>query len=233
MFRYVALNAFIGLFSVVMCIWALVISIFGGSGRAVHFRCAAPWAKVILRVCGIHVTVHGLENVSPEIPRIYMCNHQSFFDIWTILAFLPVDFKFILKQELMKIPLLGPAMTRAGYIGIERKDPREAVKSIAVAAQRIKDGASVLIFPEGTRSPDGRLLSFKRGGFKLAFKSGCDIVPMVINGSHRIATKGSLRINKGSFSFRIGEPISLSGYGKKDIQRLMDEVHETIGATLT
>ena len=232
MFRYVVLNAFIGLFSVVMCIWALVIAIFGGTGRAVHFGCAVPWAKVILRVCGIRVTVSGLENVHAEIPRIYMCNHQSFFDIWTLLAFLPVDFKFILKQELMKIPLLGPAMTRAGYIGIERKDPREAVKSIALAAQRIKDGASVLIFPEGTRSVDGRLQSFKRGGFNLALKSGCDIVPMVINGSHRIATKGSLRINKGSFSFQIGEPISLSGRGKKDIPGLMDQVHQAIGDKL-
>jgi 1-acyl-sn-glycerol-3-phosphate acyltransferase len=232
MFRYVALNAFIGLFSVIMCIWALVIPVFWSSGRAVHFRCAVPWAKIILRVCGIRVTVRGLENVRAEIPRIYMCNHQSFFDIWTILAFLPVDFKFILKQELMKIPLLGPAMTQAGYIGIERKDPREAVKSIALAAKRIKDGASVLIFPEGTRSVDGRLQPFKRGGFNLAFKSGCDIVPMVINGSHRIATKGSLRINKGSYSFQIGEPISLSGYRKKDIPRLMERVHQAIGAQL-
>jgi 1-acyl-sn-glycerol-3-phosphate acyltransferase len=232
MFRYIALNAFIGLFSVIMCIWALLIPIFGGSGRTVHFRCAVPWAKVILRVCGIRVAVRGLENVRAEIPRIYMCNHQSFFDIWTILAFLPVDFKFILKQELMKIPLLGPAMTQAGYIGIERKDPREAVKSIALAVQRIKDGASVLIFPEGTRSADGRLQSFKRGGFNLAFKAGCDIVPMVINGSHRIATKGSLRINKGSFSFQIGEPMSLSGYGKKDIPRLMDRVHDAISEHL-
>jgi len=232
MLRYVVLDAFIGIFSILMCIWALVISIFGGSGRAVHFRCAVPWSKVILRVCGIQVTVRGLENVRAEIPRIYMCNHQSFFDIWTILAFLPVDFKFILKQELMKIPLLGPAMTRAGYIGIERKDPRKAVKSIALAAQRIKDGASVLIFPEGTRSPDGRLQSFKRGGFNLAVKSGCDIVPMAIDGSHRIATKGSLRINKGAYSFHIGEPISLSSYRKKDIQRLMDDVHHAISAHL-
>jgi len=143
-----------------------------------------------------------------------------------------VDFKFILKQELMKIPLLGPAMIRAGYIGIERKDPRKAVKSIALAAQRIRDGASVLIFPEGTRSPDGRLQSFKRGGFNLAFKSGCDIVPVVINGSHRIATKGSLRINKGAYSLHIGEPISLTDYGKKDIQRLMDKVHDAIAAQL-
>ena len=232
MLRYIALNAFIGLFSVLMCIWALVIPIFWGSGRAVHFRCAVPWAKVILRVCGIRVTVRGRENVSPEIPRIYMCNHQSFFDIWTLLAFLPVDFKFILKQELMNIPLLGPAMRGAGYIGVERKDPRKAVKSIALAAKRIREGASVLIFPEGTRSPDGRLQSFKRGGFNLAFKSGCDIVPVAINGSHRIAKKGSLCINKGSYSLHIGEPIALSGYGKRDIQRLMDDVHEAIGEKL-
>jgi 1-acyl-sn-glycerol-3-phosphate acyltransferase len=130
MLRYVVLDAFIGIFSILMCIWALVIPIFGGSGRAVHFGCAVPWSKVILRVCGIRVTVRGLENVNPEIPRIYMSNHQSFFDIWTILAFLPVDFKFILKQELMKIPLLGPAMTRAGYIGIERKDPEKRSKAL-------------------------------------------------------------------------------------------------------
>ena len=232
MLRYIALNAFIGLFSVIMCIWALMIPVFGGSGRTVHFRCAVPWAKVILRVCGIRVNVHGRENVNPEAPRIYMCNHQSFFDIWTLLAFLPVDFKFILKQELMNIPLLGPAMKQAGYIGVERKDPRKAVKSIALAAKRIKDGASVLIFPEGTRSVDGRLQSFKRGGFNLAFKSGCDIVPVVINGSNRIATKGSLRINKGSYSLHIGGPISLSDYGKKDIQSLMDNIHQVMAEQL-
>jgi len=232
MLRYVALNAFIGIFSILMSLWGIAIAAFGGSPRSVHFGCAVPWAKIILRVCGICVTVRGRKNVNPEAPRIYMCNHQSFFDIWTLLAFLPVDFKFILKQELMKIPLLGPAMIRAGYIGIERKDPRKAVKSIALAAQRIRDGASVLIFPEGTRSPDGRLQSFKRGGFNLAFKSGCDIVPVVINGSHRIATKGSLRINKGAYSLHIGEPISLTDYGKKDIQRLMDKVHDAIAAQL-
>ena len=232
MLRYVALDAFIGIFSILMCFWGLAISAFGGSAKAVHFKCAVPWAKIILRVCGIHVTVYGGEKVDPEIPRIYMSNHQSFFDIWTLLAFLPVDFKFILKQELMKIPPLGPAMKRAGYIGIERKDPRKAVKSIALAAKRIRDGASVLIFPEGTRSPDGRLQSFKRGGFNLALKSGCEIVPVVINGSHRIAAKGSLRINKGSYSLHIGEPISLSGYSKKDTQKLMDRVHHAISEHL-
>ncbi|HKI48247.1 MAG TPA: lysophospholipid acyltransferase family protein, partial [Desulfobacteria bacterium] len=100
MLRYVVLDAFIGIFSILMCIWALVIPVFGGSGRAVHFLCAVPWSKVILRVCGIRVTVRGLENVNPEIPRIYMSNHQSYFDIFVLLGYLPVHFKFILKEEL-------------------------------------------------------------------------------------------------------------------------------------
>ncbi len=233
MLRYVALNAFIGIFSIFMCLWGIAFAAFGASPRSVHFRCAVPWAKIILLVCGIRVTVRGLENVNPEIPRIYMSNHQSFLDIWTLLAFLPVDFKFILKEELMKIPFLGPAMIRAGYIGIERTDPRKAVKSIALAAKRIRDGASVLIFPEGTRSKDGRLQDFKRGGFNLAMKSGCDIVPISIDGSHLLATKGSLKIRRGSYSLYIGEPISLSGYRKKETPKLMEKVHQAISKRLS
>jgi 1-acyl-sn-glycerol-3-phosphate acyltransferase len=233
MIRYVTLNLFIGFFSIFMCLFGITISILGASPRGVHFYCAVPWAKIILLVSGIRVSVFGRENVNTEAPCIYMSNHQSFFDIWTLLAYLPVDFKFILKEELMKIPLLGPAMKRAGYIGIERKDPRKAVKSIAEAARRIRDGASVLIFPEGTRSPDGRLQSFKKGGFNLALKSGCDIVPIAIDGSHRIAPKGSLCIKRGSYSLHIGEPISLEGYRKKDTQKLMSQVHQAISKNIS
>ena len=128
----------------------------------------------------------------------------------------------------MKIPVFGPAVRRAGYIGIERGDPRKAVKSIKQAAERIKNGASVLIFPEGTRSSEGRLGQFKGGGFNLALKSGCDIVPIAINGSYRIAPKGSLKIRKGAFSLSIGKPISLSGYTKRKIPQLMDQVREAM-----
>jgi len=224
MIRYVSLNAFIAVWSVLLSLWGLMISLFDKNGRNVHFYCAVPWARVILRVCGIQVNVNGLENVDPNVPRIYMTNHQSFFDIFALLASLPVNFKFILKQELMKIPFFGPAMRKAGYIGIERDDPRKAVESMKQAADRIKNGASVLIFPEGTRSPDGRLQAFKKGGFNLAVKAGCDIVPIGIKDSFRIAPKGSLRIQKGAFGLRIGRPVSLSGLGKRDIPRLMEQV---------
>jgi len=228
MIRYLSLNAFIAVWTIIMSTWGIMISVVDKTGRKVHFCCAVPWSKIILRVCGIRVRVRGLENLDTEVPRIYMTNHQSFFDIFALLACLPVNFKFILKQELMKLPVFGPAMRKAGYIGIERGDPRKAIKSMNLAAERIKNGASVLIFPEGTRSPDGRLGQFKKGGFSLALKSGCDIVPMAISDSYRIAPKGSLRIKKGSFGLSIGKPISLAGYTKRKIPQLMDQVREAM-----
>ncbi|MFC1884408.1 lysophospholipid acyltransferase family protein [Thermodesulfobacteriota bacterium] len=228
MIRYFFLNAFIGVFSAIFCIWGLMVALFDRTGKKVHKVTAVPWARGILKVCGVKVIVTGLENVNSNMPRVYMNNHQSFFDIFALLACLPVDFKFILKQELMRIPLLGPAMKRARYISIDRENPRKAVKSMDEAAERIRNGASVVIFPEGTRSPDGHLLPLKKGGFVLALKSGCDIVPITIDGSHRIAPKGSLRINKGSFNLHIGQPIPVSGYSKKNIDELMEKVRFAI-----
>ena len=199
---------------------------FDPNGRRVHFYAARPWARVVLRVCGVGVTVGGLENVDIDVPCIYMVNHQSAFDIFTLLAFLPVDFKFILKQELMKIPLFGWAMKRAGYIAIDRGDPRKAIKSMNMAAEKIKQGASVLIFPEGTRSKDGHLQVFKKGGFHLAVKSGCDIVPIVILNSRNIVRKGSMRISGGDIRMEICDPIPLNEYGKRQVDQLMGRVRE-------
>lgn len=224
MIRYVALNAFIAVYSIFFCLWGLFLSLFDPTGTQVHRYCAVPWAKGILQVCGIKVKVKGKAGLNPSVPRIYMVNHQSFFDIFILLAHLPVNFKFILKQELMRIPLLGPAMKGARYIAIERDDPRKAVESMNQAAEKIKDGASVLIFPEGTRSRDGRLQPFKKGGFSLAVKAGCDIVPVVIIGSARIASKGSLRIQKGWVKMHIGNPVLLSGSTKRDVPRIMEQV---------
>ena len=228
MIKFLLLNAFIAIHSIILCIWSLLISVFDRNGRMVHFYAAAPWAKASLWVCGIKVEVEGHEHIESRVPRIYMTNHQSYFDIFALLAYLPVDFKFIVKQELMRIPLLGCAMRRAGYIGIEREDPRKAVRSINEAAEKIKGGASVVIFPEGTRSLDGRVQPFKKGGFNLALKSGCDIVPVTISNSYRIVPKGSLKINKGSFGIHFGLPISTKDYSKKNMGQLMARVRDAI-----
>ena len=228
MIRFFYLNAFIALFTIICSAWGLLLSAFDRSGRVIHYYAAAPWARRILRVCGVKVAVTGRQNVDSHRPHIYMANHQSYFDILALLAYLPVDFKFILKQELMKIPLFGLAMKRTGYIAINREDPRKAVRSINEASKRIKNGPSVLIFPEGTRSVDGRIQSFKRGGFHLALKSGCDLLPVTIINSHNIVPKGSLSVNRGVITMAIGKPISVKTYTKKDTDQLMNRVREAI-----
>jgi 1-acyl-sn-glycerol-3-phosphate acyltransferase len=119
-------------------------------------------------------------------------------------------------------------MRQARYIAIDRANPRKAVQSMNEAAERIKSGASVVVFPEGTRSEDGRLQPFKRGGFLLALKSGCDLVPVTIHGSNRVAPKGSLRIRPGRVTVIIGETVSLEGYGKRNVDELMERVHRAM-----
>jgi 1-acyl-sn-glycerol-3-phosphate acyltransferase len=228
MLRFFFLNAFIAIHTIVFCVWALILSMLDKRGRLTHFYAAVPWAKVILWVCGARVKVKGLENVDRYEPRIYLSNHQSYFDIFTLLAHLPADFKFMLKQELMRIPLFGFAMKRAKYIAIDREEPRKAVKSINEAVRKINEGASMLIFPEGTRSEDGKLQPFKTGGFRLALKAGCDVVPVAISNSRNIVPKGSLKINKGTIAMNIGTPISVKGYAKKDMDKLMGQVREAI-----
>lgn len=231
--RALLLNAIIGILSIAFSLWGILLSFFDRSGgRLVHYYCASVWGRIILWVCGVNVRVDGLVNVEREIPRIYMSNHQSFFDIFILLAYLPVDFKFILKAELTRIPFLGSAMKRAGYVSIDRTNPRKALKSMNEAAQRITSGASVLIFPEGTRSEDGLLQAFKPGGFHLSIKSGCAIVPIAINNSRAIAPKGSLKITPGSVTMIIGKPIPVNTYSRKEMEQLMDQVWTAIDSQM-
>lgn len=228
MLRSLFVNTLVIVHSILMCLWGLLLVPFGRNGRIVHFYAAVPWAKAVLWFCGVKVIAKGLENVDPTVPRIYMTNHQSYLDVFGLLSVLPVDFKFLMKQELMRIPLLGFSMKRAGYIGIEREDPRKAVESMRAAAQRIRAGASVLIFPEGTRSEDGSLQAFKRGGFNLAIRAGCEIVPIGIGGSGRLLPKGSFRVRQGTFAITVGRPIPAARYRKKTIDLLMEEVRAAI-----
>jgi 1-acyl-sn-glycerol-3-phosphate acyltransferase len=230
MLRFLLLNAFITIHSILFSLWGIALSVFDRSGRTVHRYCAVPWAKTILFICGVRVEMRGSENIDAKMPRIYMSNHQSYFDIFTLLAGLPLDFKFILKQELMNIPLLGWAMKGARYISIDREDGRKAVISMNKAAERIRNGASVLIFPEGTRSEDGVVAEFKKGGFLLALKSGCDIVPVAISGSRNVVPKGSRKVNKGTIFFNIGKPIPVVEFSKREMTQLMEKVrNEVVG----
>ncbi len=161
-------------------------------------------------------------------PYILMANHQGAYDIFVLLAYLPVHFKWLAKEELFKIPIFGWAMGAAGYISIDRKGKKKALESIEQAVTKIREGASVLVFPEGTRSPDGQIHSFKKGGFTLAIKAGVPIVPIAIRGSREVLPRSSLRVRPGRIQLVVGKPIPTDDRGMADREGLMEEVRAAI-----
>jgi len=170
------------------------------------------WGKFICAVSGVAVSIEGVENLAPDRNYIFAANHQSQFDIFVLQGFLPYNFRWLAKKELFQVPIWGAAMRKAGYIPVDRSHGRQAVKSLEKAAKRIAEGTSVVIFPEGTRSRDGKLQSFKAGGMVLAIKAGVDLVPVAISGTFAILPKGRLLLHPGRVVIRIGMPIPTSDY---------------------
>jgi 1-acyl-sn-glycerol-3-phosphate acyltransferase len=205
----------------------IVLSFFVRSGNPLH-KIARLWGKSILVVSRIKVTVEGLSNIDPSSPYIYMPNHQSNFDIPVLLGHLTVQFRWLAKMELFKIPVFGRAMRKAGYISIDRNRRESAFESLKVAANKIKSGVSVLIFPEGTRSWDGNIRPFKKGGFVMAIDSGVPIVPVVITGTRAIMPKGKFRVYPGHVSMVILKPIGTSTYTRETKEALMESVRRVI-----
>lgn len=209
----------------------ILVSLFDGRGNRGHLV-GRLWGRSILIGARIKVEVKGLSNIDLSRSYIYMPNHQSNFDIPVLLAHLPVQFRWLAKAELFKIPIFGFAMKRAGYISIDRSKGRSALKSLKKAAEVISSGVSVVIFPEGTRSGDGEILPFKQGGFIIAVDSGVPIAPVVIRGTGSIMPKDRIRIKPGSVVMEIKKPIETSGYTRKNRDDLMKEVRRVIRDSL-
>jgi len=228
MFRTIYINTFIAISTFFFAILGLFTLIFVKKTKFTHFHIAMPWARNILRVSGVQLRLKGIDNIDPDQPYIFMANHQSRFDIFSLIAGLPVSFKFIMKRELLKIPLFGLILRKMRYIAIDRKNRAEAIKTINMAVTILRDGESILIFPEGTRSRDGQLLPFKKGGFHLAIKSECDIVPISISGSREILRKKGTMKGKRTIIMAIGRPVPASVYSEDNITGLIDSVREVI-----
>lgn len=186
------------------------------------------WSRVMLFTSGVKVQVEGLENINPEEAYVFAANHQSQFDIFTILAYLPTQFRWLAKKELFRIPILGGAMKGAGYISIDRSNRKEAFKSIDLAAARVREGTSIVIFPEGTRSLDGKLQSFKKGGFHLAIKSKRPIVPVSISGAFSILPKKGFRVRPQLVKVYISEPVPTAHITPKNRDWLISEIRRRI-----
>jgi 1-acyl-sn-glycerol-3-phosphate acyltransferase len=200
---------------------------FDRKGRAVH-RYARLWGKIALLANRVKVKLEGIENIQGEGPYIFMSNHQGYYDVFALLGRLPFQFKWLVKKELFSIPFLGWTMAAAGYINLDREGTRKTVEAMNQAAQKIQEGMSILIFPEGSRSPDGSIQPFKKGGFNLAIKSRIPIVPIAITGTREIMPKGKLTAAAGQIRIQIGHPIPTQSYSLKEREALIRKVNQAI-----
>ncbi len=210
-----------------LSIVALCVAPFDRGGFTIH-KIARLWAHIYLCVAGVQVSVSGTQRLTSP-PYIFMSNHQSALDIHVLLAHLPFSFKVIAKRSLFLIPFLGWAIKRAGYVSLDRENPRKALKAMDEAAHKIQNGTNILVFPEGTRSVDGKLLPFKKGAFSLALKAGVPIVPVGICGTSALQPEGyQVPVKGGTVSIQLGEPIAIQGRGVS----YKDDVAHTVRARI-
>jgi 1-acyl-sn-glycerol-3-phosphate acyltransferase len=222
-FRYVVLILATLFWGAVGC----VVSLFDRSGEAAVWA-ARNWARWLLAAPRVEVECSGLERIDFSRPYVFMSNHQSVFDVPAIVSTLPVSFRFVAKRELTWIPVFGWALVLARHIIIDRSRRQHCVHSLGRAAEQIRCGTNVIIFPEGTRSETDSLGAFKSGGFHLALRAGVPVLPISVSGSRRIAPKKSLRIESGRIRVHYGQPVPTAGLSLDDREALKEKVREVI-----
>ena len=229
---YIFKAAAIAIITVPAALLTILFGLFDSYGKRVY-GISRLWAWAILRVGGVSVKVRGLDQLRSRQPYVFMVNHQSNIDIPALVQALPAfQLRWIAKRELLWVPFFGWAMWAAKHIVIDRSDRSDALAVLTKARQQIDQGISIVVFPEGTRSTDGSLLPFKRGGFLLAVKTRMPIVPVAIRGTGRILPKGSWRIARGEIEITVGSPISMENYRPGTIRQLATEVYGRVAQQL-
>ncbi|MBI9076613.1 MAG: 1-acyl-sn-glycerol-3-phosphate acyltransferase [Desulfatibacillum sp.] len=213
-------TCFFGLLAVVLCLFM--------DPKIVGQLSGVPWARVNSFVTPMRVRIRGRENVNPTQSYVVCANHQSQYDIFVLYGKLGIDFKWVMKAELRKVPFLGVACARLGHIFIDRSNTEKAVATINAAREKIINGTSVLFFPEGTRSKDGQMLRFKKGAFSFALELGLPILPVTISGTKDILPTDTLDLYPGTATMIIHPPIDTSGYTKENLPELMKKTREAI-----
>lgn len=206
-------------------------SYFDSDGRRAY-GIGKAWAALNMFLMRCPVTTIGRERIDPRQPYVVMSNHRSHVDIWASFLALPLQLRWVMKSELRTIPVFGLACERMGHIYVERGNRDEARASMAEAARRIRAGTSVFFFPEGTRSRDGNLLPFKKGGFRLAIEAQAPVLPVSIFGTDRIMPAKQWKFRAAPVTVVIDEPIATTGMGAHDVPVLMDRTRDAIEAGL-
>ena len=220
--------------TILTALLTILFSMLGMSRRGGYYP-AHFWAKLWCILLFVRVEVKGRENIDKNTSYVFVANHQGAYDIFLIYGYLNHNFKWMLEKSLEKIPFVGFACKISKHIMVDRNSASGIQESMAQAKEILKDGMSLVIFPEGSRTPDGKMKKFKRGAFALATEFGLPIVPLTINGSFSVMTKGSFCINPGKITLTIHAPLSLTeGENEKErTELLMAKSYEAIKSALS
>lgn len=220
-----------------LLLWTLVhffgvVVVAPFSPRAASRWFGGMWGRGLLRAVPARVRVSGLENIDPSVPYVIVANHLSLIDIPTLYGWLPLDLKWIMKKEVRKIPLIGPATAMLGHVFLDRGDHVAAVRALEAMKTKLQPGTSILFFPEGTRSRSGRLQAFRMGAFHMARDLEIGILPVSICGSDRILTPDTLDLHPGSLRLIVHPAINVAEVRTASAEALRDRVRETIAGAL-
>lgn len=199
----------------------------------VYFAYARSWSRLVLRWSGVNVNVSGAEHLVPGERYVYASNHASMFDIPVILACVPDNVRIMYKKELERVPIFGWSLAVSPFVAIDRGKKRQAAAVLDEVTATLRSGSSVLIFPEGTRSSDGRVQEFRRGAFTLAVKSERPIVPVALIGTAAILPKGTRRLAGGRVTLKIFPPVAVPASATREQEKgLMLQVHDIIAGAV-
>ncbi len=223
----------IGLLLTFITGWMTVLAALIASPRIANRYVAANWGRLLCWLTPVWVTVDGAENADPSRSYVVVCNHQSQYDIFLVYGWLKLDLKWVLKAELRNVPGVGPGCEKAGHIFVDRANPDQARKAVSDALDGIGDGVGVLFFAEGTRSPDGKLMPFKKGAFRVAASQKLPVLPVTIIGTHDIQKPRSLTIFPGRIRMVIHPAIEMRGTDDAETVRdLMNRTRQAIASAL-
>jgi 1-acyl-sn-glycerol-3-phosphate acyltransferase len=213
-------------------IGSLIILISPVSSGGPAYRLMVWWARIVSKALGISCSVEGGSGIEPGTSYIVAPNHQSIADILPVLCAIPVRFRWVLKQELLHIPLFGWGLSAAGAVGLDRSNSRKSVEKMQEAQHTLKGGWSLLVYPEGTTTWDGTLLPFKKGAFIMALRKEVPILPVTTNGAFKILPRGARIVRPGHVTVTIGDPIPTKGLEMNDLPDLMEKTRTAIGKHL-
>ncbi len=225
--RWLAIVLYTLIFGPLICLVAMLDR--SGSTPLFLTRC---WARLILITCRVQIEVTGRENLASIGPGLFMSNHHSLADTAVIITTLPGPVRFLAKRELVKIPIFGWAMALSGHLLVDRGNRAMVMVSLERGAQMLRDGMRLVVFPEGSRSPEGQLSRFKGGGFEMALRAGVPLIPVSIDGSARITRPNSFKIDGGRVRIHYGQPIFTDSLHETDRAVLKKRMREAILANL-